>query len=112
MSGYLLDQYVPPTLNFDGDTDGIVRHPGKLWATVAATAFISPIVIILCRKGLFTEDSDQGRSSTAELKPMVHKSSATSPTKGKYARVDKSFDDELEDFGDEDLSDPDVEGFA
>ena len=39
-----------------------------------------------------------------ELEPVVYKSSGTSPTKGEYSRVDRSFDDES--------ADPTAEGFA
>lgn len=104
-SGYLLDHFVPPTLNLDGNTDGTDRRPDLLWGTVAATSFISPVLIVLGRKFLFSDDSASGDSDAdRELEPVVYKSSGTSPTKGEYSRVDRSFDDES--------ADPTAEGFA
>ena len=47
-SGYLLDRYVPETLD-----EGEVRRPDLLWGAVAAASFVTPLLLKLFRSRLF-----------------------------------------------------------
>ena len=62
----MLDRFVPPE---DQLEPGERRRPDLLWALVAAASFVSPLLIVIGRRFLFTDDpatSQQGHEAVAE----------------------------------------------
>ena len=50
-SGYLLDRYVPESLQ-----PGQQRRPDILWGAIAAASFVTPILLVLLKRHLFIEE--------------------------------------------------------
>eukprot|EP00325_Prymnesiales_sp_UTEX-LB-985_P004077 CAMPEP_0174706546 /NCGR_PEP_ID=MMETSP1094-20130205/9351_1 /TAXON_ID=156173 /ORGANISM="Chrysochromulina brevifilum, Strain UTEX LB 985" /LENGTH=358 /DNA_ID=CAMNT_0015904819 /DNA_START=206 /DNA_END=1282 /DNA_ORIENTATION=- len=50
-SGYLLDRFVPETLE-----EGEVRRPDILWGLVAAASFVTPLLLVLLKRRLFVTE--------------------------------------------------------
>ena len=86
-SGYLLDRYVPETLE-----PGETRRPEILWGTVAIASFVTPLLLVLLKTQLFREEPTL-QTDTQSVAVRRGPSGQRGRARGRYAMaLDESAD--------------------